>query len=260
MSIERPTPDIGTLPAWFDSSYAAPLNDDMSERVVIPAAAAEWVPTTRPGISMQLLEFVAGPTPRVSAWLELNADYAAVSLGACTNQELLVIHGCLRAGSEQWRAGYYARLPSVGEERAEHLSFERCVDANDARPSRALAYVATGHIPASDTERRVIDTGDESRWLPGPVEGTEVLPLHGHGSGNVMLIRWLEAVAFQPRLDPLGEEVMVIEGCLHDADGTYPAGSWIRNPIPAWQAWAGDVGTIVYYKSGHFAIAPAEDG
>ena len=85
-----------------------------------------------------------------------------------------------------------------------------------------------------------------------------MLPLHGHGSGNVMLIRWLGAVAFRPRLDPLGEEVLVLEGRLHDADGTYPAGSWIRNPVPAWQSWSGDAGTLVYYKNGHFATAPDE--
>jgi len=259
MPIERPVSDVGSLPAWFDKSRATPLNYDMTERVVIPAKAAEWAPTTRPGIDMQVLEFIDGPSPRLSAWLELTADYAAVSLGPGANQEMLVIHGSLRAGSERWPSGHYVRLPARGEKRVDQLSLERHADTGKDTPGRALAYVASGHIPASDTERRIIDTTDESRWLPGPVTGTEVLPLHGHGSSNVMLIRWLAAVAFQPRLDPLGEEVMVISGCLHDAMGSYPAGSWIRNPVPAWQSWAGDAGTIVYYKSGHFAIAPDQD-
>ncbi|MBX2839279.1 MAG: cupin domain-containing protein, partial [Gammaproteobacteria bacterium] len=59
-------------------------------------------------------------------------------------------------------------------------------------------------------------------------------------------------VSFHPKLDPQGEEVYVLSGELRDVDGTYHAGSWIRNPVPFWQAWSGQPGTMIFYKSGHF--------
>ena len=99
---------------------------------------------------------------------------------------------------------------------------------------------------------RHIDTLVADNWLPGPVEGTEVIPLHVYEGRSILLIRWSEAAWFKPQLDPQGEELFVIKGVVHDALGSYGVGSWIRNPIPAWQAWGGHPGTIAYYKNGHF--------
>ncbi len=118
-----------------------------------------------------------------------------------------------------------------------------------------LLYVSAGQLVNSDKEKRRIDTSDQSRWLPGPVDGTEVMPLHMHKGSNAMLIRWLEDASFKPRLDPLGEEVLVLEGELYDTDGRYEQHSWIRNPVSHWQNWHGKQGTLVYYKNGHFAQA-----
>jgi len=77
------------------------------------------------------------------------------------------------------------------------------------------------------------------------------MPLHMHNGANSMLVRWLAPVTFRPKLDPLGEEVLVINGTLADELGNYPAGSWIRNPVASWQAWGGLAGTVIYYKNGH---------
>jgi len=237
------------LPPWVDPTHP-PLHGDFSVRIVLAAADAVWQPSSLPGIEVRLLELLPGDLPRASAQLRLAAGVEHGSLGAGADVELLVQAGEVDAIDSAWPAGVYARLPVGGEETFGSLTLHADRDAS------ALLYVAAGHIAPGDTEQRRIDTSDASRWLPGPVEGTEVLPLHGHGSGNVMLIRWLGAVAFRPRLDPLGEEVLVLEGCLHDADGSYPAGSWIRNPVPAWQSWSADPGTLIYYKNGHFATPP----
>ena len=252
------------LPGWFDPDLPA-LHDDLAVRVVLPPTETVWRATRRPGLEMRLLEHIRGETPRVSVQIRLAAGTASVSLGGSADLELLVERGEIACGAGEdaavWPARHYVRLPLDAEGGAVELSLRAEEDdAGEGRngPDAALAYLATGHIAASDTERRRIDTTESSRWLPGPVEGTEVMPLHGHGTSNVMMIRWLGAVAFRPRLDPLGEEVLVVSGCLQDADGEYPAGTWIRNPVPAWQSWSGDPGTLVYYKSGHFAASPDE--
>ena len=246
-------------PRWLDPSFP-PLNDDLDARVVLDARDALWRPSPVAGIEVRVLELIGGRRPRASAQLRLAPGREAASLGATTDVEMLVQAGELEAGPNVWPAGLYVRLPANGEERFDELVLRAVGDAppdvGSAAPSGALLYVATGHIAPSDTEQRRIDMHDARRWLPGPVQGTEVLPLHGHGSGNVMLIRWLGAVAFRPNLDPLGEEVLVLEGRLHDAEGEYTAGTWIRNPIPAWQSWSADPGTVAYYKNGHFATRP----
>ena len=104
----------------------------------------------------------------------------------------------------------------------------------------------------SDTQWREIDTDNEENWFPGPVDGTDVMPLHGHGSGNVMLVRWNKTAAYKTRIDPRGEELLVLTGAVYDAQGFYPEGSWLRNPIETWQAWGAKAGTVAYYKNGHF--------
>lgn len=118
--------------------------------------------------------------------------------------------------------------------------------------SGCLLLAKLGQMSSTDHELRNTSTSDESLWLPGPVNGTQVFPLHVHDTKNALMIRWTEPAYFKPQLDPLGEELFVVKGSLHDAYGSYEQGSWIRNPVPAWQAWGGDEGTMVYYKNGHF--------
>ena len=139
-------------------------------------------------------------------------------------------------------AGDYLRLPQVGSLQL-HTKQGCCV------------FLKLGEMLDADQSERKTNTRDDTLWLPGPVEHTEVMPLHMHESRSVLLIRWSAPAWFKPQLDPQGEEVFVLTGKLHDARGTYEPGSWIRNPVPAWQAWGGHPGTLVYYKNGHFPDA-----
>ena len=159
--------------------------------------------------------------------------------------ELLVQRGGVAIDGTEHGPGAYLRLPAAagaGAGDAAGGTDDVPGGTGGAAPRLlpgSLAYLSVGQLAPTDTERRVIDAGDAERWLDGPVAGVRVLPLHGHRTGNVMLVRWLGPAAFRTRLDPTGEELLVLEGTLHDARGEYPAGTWIRNPVPAWQSWAG---------------------
>jgi len=139
-------------------------------------------------------------------------------------------------------AGDYLRLPQVN---ALQLHSEQ----------GCCLFLKLGEMLDADQRERKTDTNDDALWLPGPVDHTEVMPLHMHDNRSVLLIRWSAPTWFKPQLDPHGEELFVLAGQLHDARGSYAAGSWIRNPVPAWQAWGGHPGTLVYYKNGHFPRA-----
>ena len=221
------------------------------------ATEAQWLDTALPGIQVRIMEFVPGMRPRLAAQLRFHHNHTPLPIGRYPDLEVLIQHGQLSSAHGNYAANGYFRLPTLDDNGDENddgddgLVVQRAVAMQPEEP--AVLYLAVGQMQQSDTEWRRIDTNDENLWFAGPVEGTDVLPLHGHGSGNVMLVRWNKTAAFRTRIDPRGEELLVLNGAVYDAQGHYPEGSWIRNPIEAWQYWGAKAGTIMYYKNGHFA-------
>jgi len=252
-----------SLPSERASSPHAPLinalfydqppatNADLDLRAQMHAEHTVWLPTKLSGLSLCILEYINGANPRMTALAKLDPESKGVAIPA-TELELLVQHGIIADDETEYLHPYYLRQPLDLNGTNQNVTLYP--GSQTVRPDETQIefYVATGQLPISDTERRCINLADNSLWLPGPVEHTEVMPLHMHKGANSMLVRWLAPVTFRPRLDPLGEEVLVINGTLADELGNYPAGSWIRNPVASWQAWGGVAGTVIYYKNGHF--------
>lgn len=248
---------------WWLSAAMNPVNEDFSERVVSLPQYSLWRATQLDGIHLRVLEYIPGSKPRLTAQLRLDPEFSPAMLGDNPDLEILMQRGELESDAGVYPAGLYLRLPVTGDEQLQTLKL-RCLPQlqtnqtqtnNEQEP--ALLYLAAGQMLNSDAEQRRMNTNDDSRWLPGPADGTEVMPLHGHGTGNVMLIRWTDSASFRPGLDPMGDEVLVLNGVLYDDEGEYPTGSWIRNPVEAWQSWSASAGTVVYYKNGHFP-APSD--
>lgn len=238
------------LPNWLSDNLQA-RNTDFDVRVVCSKDDAQWRPTGLHGVQMRIMEFVPGPRPRLSSQLRFQHAHAPVSVGNQPDLEILIQKGHFYSATEDYEANWYYRLPDLPDSTPQQLQFQSTASASVAEP--ALIYLAAGQMKQSDTQWRRINTADPVNWFPGPVEGTDVLPLHGHGCGNVMLVRWNRPAAFKTRIDPRGEELLVLDGAVYDAQGSYPEGSWIRNPIATWQSWGAKAGTVVYYKNGHFA-------
>ncbi len=226
-----------SLPAWVPS-HCPDTATDHGERVLHAPGEPAWVDCGDDALELRVLELLRHSGRLVA---ELRTRGAATCLPDCRGLELFVRRGSVTIDGERLGPGTYMRFPPESE-RVPSL----VLDAD------TLLALSAGHILHSDTETRIIDTRADDEWLTGPVEGVEILPLHGHGTGNIMLVRWLATAAFHPNLDPAGEEVFVLAGELHDSAGTYGTDGWVRNPVPAWQSWAGTPGTLIWYKSGHF--------
>lgn len=241
--------------ALIDALFSAPpepLNADLSLRVQMQAGSAVWQPSRLPGLSLCVLEYIAGVQPRMTALARLDPDVNGVVIPA-QELELLVQHGIVADDETEYLHPYYLRQPRDRFGRHQHFTlFPGSRNKQQSTNGVLEFYLATGQLAETDTERRCINLSEHSLWLPGPVENTEVMPLHMHNGNNSMLVRWLDSVSFRPKLDPLGEEVLVIDGSLSDELGHYTTGSWIRNPVASWQSWAGTPGTLIYYKNGHF--------
>jgi anti-sigma factor ChrR (cupin superfamily) len=104
-----------------------------------------------------------------------------------------------------------------------------------------------------DQQRVVINTR-AAAWHPGLVAGLEVMPLHAFGSEQVALVRWAPGTQFQAHSHTGGEEIFVLEGVFQDEHGTYPAGSWLRNPPGSVHRPWSEGGCTIWVKTGHLPV------
>jgi len=214
-------------------------NDDFDARVVVDSALQPWIDTDIKDVRIKLLEAVPSDNPRLTMLIRFAPGGSYDLRQHHGGEEFLVLEGSLNDERGIYDTGCYVRNP-VG---TRHIL---------TSASGCTLFAKMGEFGTQDQAQRQIETGSESLWLPGPVEGTSVLPLHMHDTRSVLLIRWDTTTSFKPGLDPQGEEIFVMSGSLNDPDGDYPDWHWIRNPIEQWQPWQGSEGTLVYYKNGHF--------
>ena len=78
------------------------------------------------------------------------------------------------------------------------------------------------------------------------------------------LVRW-PVLARCPSLSPYphghpgGEEILVLEGVFQDEQGTYPAGTWLRNPPGSCHHPWSVVGCTIWVKTGHLPATRGPD-
>jgi anti-sigma factor ChrR (cupin superfamily) len=77
------------------------------------------------------------------------------------------------------------------------------------------------------------------------------MPLHSFGSEHVALVRWAPGTRFQPHAHRGGEEILVLAGVFQDEFGTYPPGTWLRNPPGSVHRPWSEAGCTIWVKTGH---------
>jgi len=157
--------------------------------------------------------------------------------------EILILEGSLSVDNDTYQQGDYIRIPEP-----EYHKLTAVIDC--------ILFIKYNQFLSGDTNIRTIETRTPEKWLPGPVDGIEIRPLHVFDTESIMLLRWQHAAEFRPNLNPRGEEILVVNGLLQNRDHLYRQYSWIRNPIEDWRKWHGNTGTLIYYKSGHFPDDP----
>jgi len=153
--------------------------------------------------------------------------------------EILILEGSCTDNGQPVVQGAYLRIPT-----AKHYKVVAETDC--------ILFVKFNQFLDGDTGQRSIDTRIADKWLPGPIDGIQIRPLHVFDTESIMLLKWQHAAEFRPALNPRGEEILVVNGLLQNRDHLYRQYSWIRNPIEDWRKWHGNTGTLIYYKSGHF--------
>jgi anti-sigma factor ChrR (cupin superfamily) len=109
----------------------------------------------------------------------------------------------------------------------------------------------------SDFNLRVAINTAELVWVASPIPGVERKMLDRIGdeiARATSLVRYAPASSFSAHTHGGGEEYFVVEGVLNDSNGSYPAGTYVRNPIGSSHApWAGPDGAVIFVKLHQFA-------
>lgn len=213
------------------------LYADLLQPVVLDTTTLPWTPSPMEGVERRLLD-------RIGAELARATSIVRYAPGSCFEphrhgggEEILVLEGVFSDERGDYQAGTYLRNP-VG---SSHAPFSR---------SGCTILVKLQQMHPADQQRLVLDT-TSSTWVPGLVQGLEVMPLHAFGSEHVALVRWAPGTVFQPHGHPGGEEILVLEGVFQDEHGAYPPGTWLRNPPGSGHRPWSAAGCTIWVKTGH---------
>lgn len=103
--------------------------------------------------------------------------------------------------------------------------------------------------------RVVIDTAALT-WTASPVPGVERKMLDRIGdeiARATSVVRYAPNSVFSAHTHGGGEEFLVLEGVFNDNEGSYPAGTYVRNPVGTSHApWAGPDGAVIFVKLHQF--------
>jgi anti-sigma factor ChrR (cupin superfamily) len=213
------------------------LHADLGQRVVVATPELPWVDSPMSGVQRRMLEREGDEVARATSLVRYAAGSRFASHIHGGGEEFLVLEGVFHDQEGAYPVGTYVRNPA-GSSHAP-FSDEGCT-----------ILVKLHQMEEGDQVRVVIDTA-ATPWLPGLVDGLEVMPLHSFGSENVALVRWTPGTIFPGHGHPGGEEIFVLEGVFTDEHGTYPAGTWLRNPAGSFHTPFSREGCTIYVKTGH---------
>ncbi|WP_168012579.1 cupin domain-containing protein [Halomonas salinarum] len=215
------------------------LNADFSRRAVVRPDDYHWIESPVSGVERMMLDRVGDEVARATSLVRYAPDSTFPVHEHGGGEEILVLSGEFGDEHGRYPAGYYLRNP-IGSRHAPRVGAEG-----------ATIFVKLHQFDPEDDVQLALDTRT-APWRPGRVEGVEVMPLHAFADERVRLERWASHTRGGERGLPGGAEYLVLEGCLHDADGAYPAGSWLRLPAGSRHApFSEALGALLYVKSGH---------
>ncbi|RVU85941.1 cupin [Leucothrix sargassi] len=217
------------------------FNAELDKRVVIKPEDYQWIDSPMPGVERMRLDRIDEEFDRVTTVVRYAPNSEFSSHTHTGGEEFYVLDGVFSDEHADYPKGSYVRNP-IGTAHTPRIGSQG-----------ATIFVKLYQFDTADTEQKAINT-NTNEWLPGLVDGLQVMPLHQHINENVALVKWAPNTVFNPHKHWGGEEIFVIEGTFYDEHGSYPAGTWIRSPHLSEHApfTKGD-GAVIYVKTGHLA-------
>jgi anti-sigma factor ChrR (cupin superfamily) len=113
----------------------------------------------------------------------------------------------------------------------------------------------------NDLSKRVVLHTAQLPWQPSPVAGVQRRLLARDGGENAQattIVKYEPGAAFPSHAHPQGEEIVVLEGELQDEHGSYPAGTYIKNPHGSSHAPRSAAGCTLFVKLRQMQVGDSE--
>ncbi|MBR0799937.1 cupin domain-containing protein [Bradyrhizobium jicamae] len=106
-----------------------------------------------------------------------------------------------------------------------------------------------------DLTQPVVVHAGKMDWIPSPAAGVDRRMLFRIGdevARATSIVRYAPDSAFPRHVHKGGEEILVLDGVFEDEHGTYPAGSYFRNPPGTSHVPAAKVGCTIFVRLWQF--------
>lgn len=197
------------------------VNGDPNTVVNLQTRDMPWASTEHPGVEEKVLERVTDPRKgRETSLLKL-APGASLPKEELTHRiDVFVLEGSCSDGLSAY--GRYTFVRNSPGTTIQISSAEGCI----------LYVKRREPIRPTDKERSVVDTAT-AEWVDFPHRGATVLHLYRdmHGIETSRFGRVHPDRRIPSHDHAMGEETLVVEGCLKDEYATYEPGAWFRMPI-----------------------------
>ena len=215
------------------------INADFNQRIVIKPEEYSWVDSPLAGVTRMMLDRVGDEIARATSIVKYE-PFSEFSAHTHTGgEEFYVLKGVFADEHGSYPKGTYVRNP-IGTAHTPKIGAEG-----------ATIFVKLQQFMQDDSEQKIVHMLDEP-WRQGLVEGLTVMPLHEFETEQVALVKWAPNTEFNPHQHCGGEEIFVLEGTFYDEYGSYPKGTWIRNPhLSKHTPFTKDDGALIYVKVGH---------
>jgi anti-sigma factor ChrR (cupin superfamily) len=198
---------------------AAEVNADCTQVVVMNTLEMPWEPTEWPGITRKVLELVNHPRMgRETSILRFAPGATLPTTTLVDRMDLVVLSG--EFSDEQGRYGQHTFVRNLPGTRMTLTS-----------AAGGEVYVKW-RVPIRPGGERIVIDAKTARWLEFPHRGADVLHLYPNRDGiETSRIGDVHPNRRLPSHDhSIGEETLVLDGCMSDEYAAYPAGVWFRMP------------------------------
>jgi len=108
---------------------------------------------------------------------------------------------------------------------------------------------------AANFNQRVVVHSDSLEWIKSPMPGVDRRPLDRVGeevARATTIVRYAPGSEFSSHTHTGGEEFIVLEGVFQDEHGSFPEGSYIRNPPQSQHQPSSELGCVMLVKLWQF--------